>query len=266
MNIEKIEIKYVKKYNPGYLTEEGLRHVKVLPWLSVVQSVEGSYDIQIGTEKEYKTDEGGFFISPSKTLQTIVHHLNSNSGRMKNRWIFFDATINGKYRLDFLYEFPTIVPHYESLILNDLFDKLFESTSICDEYSIYYQILKVLLSIAIFKPKIENESIQKVIEYIDKNYRSPISVKQLANLACMSESNLYFLFKKYMGVSPIAYTNYFRITMAEEYLLQSNLTIGEISELVGFDDQLYFSKLFRRIYGISPRKYRQSNIQNDVVK
>lgn len=256
MNIEKIEIKYVKKYNPDCLTEEGLRHVKVLPWLSLVQSVEGSYDIQIGTEKEYTTEEGGFFIAPSQTIQTIVHHLNRDTGRMKNRWIFFDVIINGKYRLDFLYDFPTIVPNEESRVLNELFEKLFECNSICDEYSVYYQILKVLLTIAISKPKIENEAIRKAIEYIDDNYRSSISVKQLANAACMSESNLYFVFKKYMGVSPIAYTNYYRVTMAEEYLRQSDLTIGEISSLVGFDDQLYFSRLFKRIYGVSPRKYR----------
>ena len=114
----------------------------------------------------------------------------------------------------------------------------------------------MLLTIAISKPKIENEAIRKAIEYIDNNYRSSISVKQLANAACMSESNLYFVFKKYMGVSPIAYTNYYRVTMAEEYLRQSDLTIGEISSLVGFDDQLYFSRLFKRIYGVSPRKYR----------
>ena len=106
MEIRKAEIKYLKK--DGFISDSNInvKHVKVLPWLSVVQSVEGSYDITLGTGRKEQTGDGGFFIAPSGVQQTIVHHVNSESGRMKSRWLFIDVEINNAYKLDSLYKFP----------------------------------------------------------------------------------------------------------------------------------------------------------------
>lgn len=72
----------------------------------------------------------------------------------------------------------------------------------------------------------------------------------------MSESNFYAVFKKHMGVSPISYINHYRMSIAAERLLETNRTATEIGYSVGISDPLYFSKLFKKTYGITPRGYR----------
>ena len=61
---------------------EGIRHIKVLPYLSVVQSVEGSYEFSLGKSEPTQTGDGGFFIAPANLRQTIVHHINKESRKM----------------------------------------------------------------------------------------------------------------------------------------------------------------------------------------
>jgi len=99
MEIKNIEIKYFEKSEFIGLCNENIKHVKVLPYLSIVQSTEGSYDIALANNKSEQTEQGGFFIAPSNVQQTIIHHVNKQSGRMSARWIFLDVEIN-KTHLD----------------------------------------------------------------------------------------------------------------------------------------------------------------------
>ena len=82
MNITTAEIKYLKKGGFQSSSCENLKRVKILPYLSIVQSVEGSYDIALGNGNTYQTGENGFFIAPSNVQQTITHHVNPKSGTM----------------------------------------------------------------------------------------------------------------------------------------------------------------------------------------
>lgn len=87
---------------------DGVRHVKILPWLSVVQAQEGSYDVALGNQPAKSTGCCGFFTAPSGMQQTIVHHADPVSGRMCCRWIFLDVLINNAYSLDDLYDLPLL--------------------------------------------------------------------------------------------------------------------------------------------------------------
>lgn len=75
--------------------------------------------------------------------------------------------------------------------------------------------------------------------------------------ACeMSESRFYLLFRRYAGMGPAAYRNRLRLTQARSMLTNSSLPIAEIAAYVGFSDPFYFSRLFHKLYGVSPRQYR----------
>ena len=75
---------------------ENIFHQKILSTLSIVQSVEGSYDISINGSKTYSTGKGGVFIAPRGAVQKITHR-NGANGNMYAQWVFIDAIINGTY-------------------------------------------------------------------------------------------------------------------------------------------------------------------------
>ncbi len=256
LEIKKAEIKHFRKYGFRTNSMEGIRDVKILPYLSVVQSVEGSYDITLGRGKSAQTGEGGFFIAPSGIQQDIVHHNNKKSGRMICRWIFLRVEINNEYLFDSFYSFPTIPDEKLKCQLNSLFNDIFGTDDILENYSSCYKILSLLRSAAVPNKRITNEGIRNVLSYIENNYTDSADIKSLARIAKMSESNLYPAFKKQTGIPPMAYLNHYRLSIAADKLLESDTPINEISYSVGIKDPLYFSKLFKKSYGITPREYR----------
>lgn len=109
------------------------------------------------------------------------------------------------------------------------------------------------------KPQIDinNDIILKCITYMKSHIDETITLKTLRDLTNVSASYLSSIFLKYMNHSPIDYFIYLRIMLACQYLRLSNLRINEISSKVGYKDPLYFSRIFRKHMGISPRDYRQ---------
>lgn len=258
MEIQNIQIKFERCTLFQRKDMEGLHHIKSLPWLSVVQSMEGSYDIKIDQGPLCKTGEGGFFIAASQVTQDIMHHSNAQTRMMHDRWIFLDIVINKKHRIDHLFDFPTILPESEREEMNALFNELFaKQDDLCERMSVYYRIVKVLLRIGIPKKMVENDDLLKVINFLHHNYMRQIEVSELAAVARMSESNLYVCFRNQFGTSPIAYLNHYRLTLASDMLKQTERPIATIAEQVGFTDPLYFSKLFHKTFQVSPRQYRR---------
>lgn len=257
MEIKSAQIKLLKKGGFTSAHYENVKHVKILPYLSIVQSVEGSYDIAIGNGETRQTGDGGFFIAPANVQQTIVHHINQKSGKITCRWIFIDVEINKAFPLDMLYQFPVVINNDQTMELNALFEHLFETDNLWKNYSDCYTLIDHLLQTAIPIPNETNTGIQRVTEYIAEYYRKQITIKELANIANMSESNFYAVFKKHKGISPIAYLNNYRLSVAADlFVKETSATISEISDSVGIHDSLYFSKLFKKIYGITPKEYR----------
>lgn len=83
-------------------------------------------------------------------------------------------------------------------------------------------------------------------------------IERYAKLCDLSESSFYFFFKRWCGLSPIDYRNELRLNAARSLLLHSTLSIQEIAAHVGFDDPYYFSRLFKKKCGVSPREFRRS--------
>ena len=256
MKITSAQIKYFKKCGFDSVSNENLKHIKVLPYFSVVQSVEGSYDISLGGGETHKTGEGGFFIAPSGVRQTIVHHVNEKSKRMSARWVFLDVEINSALPIDLVYRFPEVVSDGRRDMLNAIFDRIFESDSIWENYRDCYALLEQLTDMA---SRIENrvhDGVERAVVYMRENYVKRITVAELARVASMSESNFYAAFKRSMGASPLAYLNNYRLSLAADMLTESSESVSEISFSVGITDPLYFSRLFGKTYGMTPKKYR----------
>ena len=101
-----------------------------------------------------------------------------------------------------------------------------------------------------------SDYINQSIEYINNNYSSNIKITDIANHVGLNRSYFSNLFTKTLGISPQEYLLSFRIEKACNLLANLQLSIGEISRQVGYVDQLTFSKIFKKVKGLSPKLYR----------
>ena len=99
--------------------------------------------------------------------------------------------------------------------------------------------------------------VKKAILYFDRHAKSHISRWKLANTVNASEDYLTRIFHKEMGLSLWDYLNRYRIFLAAEFLRQTDDTIQDIAFKTGFQDQAYFCRVFKKIYGVPPGQLRK---------
>ena len=98
----------------------------------------------------------------------------------------------------------------------------------------------------------------KMVDYIEKNYANSISTEELAQAGNISRTRVFRLFEKYASIMPHDYILSYRLDRAAALLINTQLSVLEISMMCGFTSSSYFSKVFHRERGSSPREYRKS--------
>lgn len=98
------------------------------------------------------------------------------------------------------------------------------------------------------------------ISYLHSNYAKNITVPELSKLAGLCVSRYIYVFKERTGATPKDYLIKFRLRRAKELLKGTNLTILQIALTVGFADQLYFSRIFKKHEGICPSAARNVSL------
>lgn len=98
--------------------------------------------------------------------------------------------------------------------------------------------------------------LQPLLQYLAQHYMDAISVNQAAKVLNMSNSHFMRFFRQATGSAFVTYLNQLRISKAQSLIGQSELSITQVGEAVGFCDHSYFSCVFRRFSGIGPRDYR----------
>lgn len=101
------------------------------------------------------------------------------------------------------------------------------------------------------------QELQKVVELIDRDYRKNIKVEELAELVGMSHSTFFRRFKKHFKMSPIQYIRGVRLKVACKLLLESDMSLGDITYYSGFCDQSHMTREFRKSTGLTPRVYQK---------
>ena len=107
-------------------------------------------------------------------------------------------------------------------------------------------------------PNMRDETILQVVNYLNNNFRTKITMKQIAEKFSLNPNYLGEKFQKTLGVSFNSYVNDLRLTYALHLLKNSSLSINHISKEVGFSSVSYFIKLFSEKYGSSPQKMRKN--------
>lgn len=103
-----------------------------------------------------------------------------------------------------------------------------------------------------------DEMLVPILTFINANYNKQITLEELAGKTGYSKSRFSHIFSEFMGTTPIKYLNEIRLKNACELLCSTNLTINNIAFSCGFNDPLYFCRLFKKKYHIPPKEYRNS--------
>ena len=117
---------------------------------------------------------------------------------------------------------------------------------------------------SISRPLDNDFSFDRLLLELNSKYANKWSVASMADYCKLSQSSFSHMFKDRMGMSPMHYLNYQRIEKAKDFLLSNSMTISNISRLVGFDDPLYFSRVFKKYTGASPQAYYQNLVNTNT--
>ena len=109
------------------------------------------------------------------------------------------------------------------------------------------------------KPSIDfrHEAVQKVQEYVDRNYAHEFSLREISEMLHINYCYLSILFKEIMNINFRDYVTQVRIEHAKQYLASEKYKIKEVAALTGFSNQHYFSKMFKQITGMPPKEFKE---------
>ena len=104
-----------------------------------------------------------------------------------------------------------------------------------------------------------------LINYVKHNYRSPMDMTVLTAVSGMSESQVLRVFKQHLGCPPFQYISRLRLSAATDALIQTDKSITEVALDLGYNDSNYFTRLFKKQLGLSPREYRNKYIRENLL-
>lgn len=102
----------------------------------------------------------------------------------------------------------------------------------------------------------QKEVIRKAVKYMKENYNKDIMLEEVAGIINISPFYFSKIFKEYMGKNYVDYITELRIEKAKEMLKKGEISIKEICYEVGYNDPNYFSRVFKKIEGLSPSEYK----------
>lgn len=223
--------------------------------------IEGNGYIHIG-RKKHELKPNSYFIIP----KGVPHHYGTtNSDPWSIYWIHFSGEhsniLYSRYTRDSEPEVQ-VIPYDEHRV--KLFDLIFtmleRNYSIRNMELINIKLLEYLSSFIyheeMYPSFYTSDHINSSIEFMKKNLHSSYNIQELAEKLNYSVSHYSALFKKKTGFSPIHYYIQLKIQKSCQYLYFTDMNIKEICSKIGFEDPYYFSRMFKKIMGSSPAKYR----------
>lgn len=225
----------------------------------IIHKVTSGKGIFVVDGVEYKLEAGDCFYFYSKNN---VYYRADDQNPMSYIWVTFLGAKSDIIMNTTLFADRHVVKDSADKVvengINSIFDAASNGGNIYSITGLLYMLLGAIVDA--YKNISSNNLtgvyyIDKAIEFIEKNYMSKCTVAELSDYLNLTRAYVYKLFKKHMGVSPTQYIENFRIEKACGILLEENISISECAAMVGYDDRSYFSRVFKKINGVSPKEF-----------
>ncbi len=212
-------------------------------------------------------DEGDVMAKPGDFIIFPPHYKYrysfSGSGTLSYYYVHYTGERAEELLSDlFLTPIPTVRYAGHSAEAAQGFAALFEAYARNDEFrdiTLASSLMRVLIALASSERQASfKRPLARSMTYINSKYTTDIKISDLAEMEGLSVSRYNVVFKEQNGTSPLKYMITLRMNHASTLLATTNLPINEIGEIVGYPDNHFFSKLFKKHIGTSPQKYRKS--------
>ena len=250
-----------EKCSSGQRWGKGIRQQYIL---HLVVSGKGTY---ITPDGSFELSEGDMFLIRPYT--EIEYYADENDP-WEYLWVNFtgaDAEILLK-RTDFTLENPVIHncnPEIKSTledIIANAGTTRYETTALTGRLYILLSLLMKHSRRASSLSSREQEKrriIKAAKDFVATNYPISVSVEDIAAAANVSRTTLFRIFKSELNTTPVDYLTFYRITQAKQLLSETGLPVTAVARSSGYEDNLYFSRVFRKITGFTPTEYRNCN-------
>lgn len=232
--------------------------------------LDGHGYLEINNEK-YHLGRGQIFLIPPNT---IAHYYADNSNPWHYAWISFHGAKVIQYLEEAGFDDKNLIR--STNISPEKFSHLINEMLEANEVTVSNELKRVGTLFTLFSLLIETNNttfnseytrydyssetyIEHALQFIQFNYNRDILIKDIADYIGINRSYLFNIFKNKLQMSPKEYLINFRMEKAKKLLCKTSHSIKEISEKVGYNDPMTFSKMFRRIVGYSPKYYREIN-------
>jgi len=219
---------------------------------------EGELTVTVGNSESVATAGSVLLFPPNKRY----HYRYAGGNKLCYYWVHF----TGSYAEQFLSEcgfapLPFCKTAERESSVTAKFRRLFElyeQQTPLQNHLLSCALEQLLLSIALSIEKHPKAvHLEKSLRYIHSSYHTDVRIPELAKMENLSHSRYITLFREQTGLSPTAYLIGLRMRIACELLQTTDLTVAQIAITVGYSDAHFFSKLFKKYVGTSPKQYRQ---------
>lgn len=239
----------------------------VAPFNRFYYIFKGSAEVRING-KPLLLREGYAYILPAGSLL----RLQAPKKAFEQLYIHFNASLSGNGDFFSFFDCPLELSGKNiSKSLPEAWWKNFKSgarTDVLDDLN-REAILRLLINPFIaegIKKSPERQSamerFEKIITYIDANCHKQIKIAELAAMVFLQPTYFSNLFAKHFGVPPRRYIALVRINKAQHLLEHTKMSVKSIADEVGYEDELYFSRVFKQLVDISPTAYRRQRQTN----
>lgn len=102
--------------------------------------------------------------------------------------------------------------------------------------------------------------VEKIIKYLHKNINNRVTLSELSEFVQLSSTYLSRIFKETTGYSVIQFFNKLKIEESKELIIEGDKKVKEVAQMLGFTDEFYFSRIFKKFEGISPSEFYSKNV------
>lgn len=223
--------------------------------------LEEQFNSKISSEQEKSLEILVKSAGNQKILDTIINKIGL--GRCsQNKWSYLEVRQTVRQIIDILgrqNERTTAAQLIDMQNLSDIADKTLELLDQDALIQIIVQIVDQLSDMAeVELNDTVADTVKNATKYIDKNYSEDLSLSGLAKKFSVESSYFSRVFHQQTGVTLISYITKQRMAKAKKYIVENDISLTEIAFLVGYDDYTYFSRLFKKSVGQSPREFKST--------